>query len=84
MMRDVKAHTSGLSYRFLEDTPVGRMYADGMLIDPKVPLAKAIDDLARYPLVFEPGSRWHYSVGIDVAARVTTGWIRLNRSSVCS
>ena len=36
----------------------------------KFPLAKAIDDLARYPLAFEPGSRWHYSVGIDVAARV--------------
>src|SRR6516162_7799383 len=68
-VRDVMAHTSGLVYHFLEDTPVGRMYADGKLIDPKVPLAEAIDDLARYPLAFEPGSRWHYSVGIDVAAR---------------
>jgi len=70
MVRDLMAHTSGLSYHFLEDTPVGRMYADAKLIDPKVPLAEAIDDLARYPLAFEPGSRWHYSVGIDVAARV--------------
>jgi len=70
MLRDLMAHTSGLSYHFLEDTPVGRLYSDGKLIDPKVPLAKAIDDLARYPLAFEPGSRWHYSVGIDVAARV--------------
>ena len=66
-VRDVMAHTSGLSYHFLEDTPVGRMYADGKVIDPKVPLAEAIDDLARYPLAFEPGSRWHYSVGIDHA-----------------
>jgi len=70
MVRDVLAHTSGLSYHFLEDTPVGRMYADSKVINPKVPLAEAIDDLARYPLAFEPGSRWHYSVGIDVAARV--------------
>ena len=69
-VRDVMAHTSGLSYHFLEDTPVGRMYADGKVINPKVPLAEAIDDLSRYPLAFEPGSRWHYSVGIDVAARV--------------
>jgi CubicO group peptidase (beta-lactamase class C family) len=69
-VRDVMTHTSGLSYHFLEDTPVGRMYADGKLINPTVPLAEAIDDLARYPLAFEPGSRWHYSVGIDVAARV--------------
>jgi CubicO group peptidase (beta-lactamase class C family) len=70
MVRDLMAHTSGLSYHFLEDTPVGRMYADSKLMNPKVPLAAAIDDLARYPLAFEPGSRWHYSVGIDVAARV--------------
>ena len=61
VMRDVMTHTSGLSYHFLEDTPVGRMYAGGKLIDPKVPLAEAIDDLARYPLAFEPGSRWHYA-----------------------
>ena len=70
MVRDLMTHCSGLSYHFLEDTPVGRMYADSKLINPKVPLAAAIDDLARYPLAFEPGSRWNYSVGIDVAARV--------------
>lgn len=70
MIRDVMTHTSGLSYHFLEDTPVGRMYSDGKLMNPKVSLAEGIDDLARYPLAFEPGSRWHYSVGIDVAARV--------------
>jgi CubicO group peptidase (beta-lactamase class C family) len=36
MLRDLMAHTSGLSYHFLEDTPVGRLYSDGKLIDPKV------------------------------------------------
>lgn len=69
-LRDMMAHTSGLSYHFLDDTPVGRMYADAKLMNPQIPLAEAIDDLARYPLAFEPGTRWHYSVGIDVAARV--------------
>jgi CubicO group peptidase (beta-lactamase class C family) len=33
-------------------------------------LEAVIDDLARYPLAFQPGTRWRYSVGIDVAARV--------------
>ena len=46
------------------------MHNPGKLLDPTVSLAEAIDDLARYPLAFEPGSRWHYSIGIDVAARV--------------
>ena len=63
-------HTSGLTYHFLEDSPVSRMYARGKLLDPQVPLAEAIDDLAQFPLAFQPGSRWQYSVGIDVAARL--------------
>jgi CubicO group peptidase (beta-lactamase class C family) len=33
MVRDLMAHTSGLSYHFLEDTPIGRMYADSKLMD---------------------------------------------------
>ncbi|HEY1943489.1 MAG TPA: serine hydrolase domain-containing protein [Roseiarcus sp.] len=69
-IRDVLTHTSGLSYAFLESTPVGALYREGKLVDPRIPLAEAIDDLARFPLAFDPGSRWHYSVGIDVAARL--------------
>ena len=68
-VRDLMAHTSGLSYGFL-DGPVSDMYADAKLMRADVPLAEAIDDLARYPLAFHPGTRWHYSVGIDVAARL--------------
>ncbi len=69
-VRDLMAHTSGLTYHFLDESPVGRMYADSRLLDAKVPLAEAVDDLARYPLACDPGARWHYSVGIDVVARV--------------
>ena len=39
-------------------------------MDAQCSLEAAIDDLARFPLAFQPGSRWRYSVGIDVAARV--------------
>jgi CubicO group peptidase (beta-lactamase class C family) len=69
-VRDLMAHTSGLSYHFLEATPVGRLYNEAKLLDPGIPLAEAIDDLARFPIAFDPGSRWHYSVGVDVAARL--------------
>ena len=33
-------------------------------------LEQTIDALAQIPLASQPGSRWHYSVGIDVAARL--------------
>ena len=67
---DLMAHTSGLTYHFLEDSPVSRMCATTKLLSPKPSLAEAIDELAQFPLAFQPGSRWHYSVGIDVAARI--------------
>ena len=69
-VRDLMTHSSGLTYHFLEDFPVSRMYARGKLLDPQVPLGAAIADLAQYPLAFQPGSRFQYSVGIDVAARL--------------
>lgn len=67
---DVLTHTSGLSYGFLSETPVGQLYHGRKLGDSTVTLAEAIDDIAALPLAFDPGARWHYSVGIDVAARV--------------
>ncbi len=67
---DLLAHTSGLTYHFLGDSPVSKMYDDALVQRADVPLAEAIDDLARFPLAAHPGSRWIYSVGIDVAARL--------------
>jgi CubicO group peptidase (beta-lactamase class C family) len=70
MVRDLMTHMSGLSYHFVEASPLGSMYNEGKLLDPQCPLEAAIDDLARFPLAFQPGTGWRYSVGIDVAARV--------------
>ena len=70
MLRDLMTHTSGLTYHFVEETPVRKMYERARLLDATCSLEAAIDDLARFPLDFQPGSRWRYSVGIDVVARV--------------
>jgi CubicO group peptidase (beta-lactamase class C family) len=67
---DLMAHTSGLTYHFLGDSPVSKMYDDAQILRADVSLANAIDDLARFPLAAHPGSRWIYSLGIDVAARL--------------
>jgi CubicO group peptidase (beta-lactamase class C family) len=69
-VRDLMLHTSGLSYGFLEDSPVCRDYARARLFEARAPLAGAIEDLASLPLAFQPGERYHYSVGIDVAAGI--------------
>ena len=70
LLRDLMTHMSGLTYHFVDESPVGKMYQEAKLLDANCPLEAAIDDLARFPLAFQPGSRWRYSVGIDVVARV--------------
>jgi CubicO group peptidase (beta-lactamase class C family) len=69
MLGDLLSHMSGLTYHFVGESPVERMYGAAKLLDAQCPLEAAIDDLARFPLAFQPGSRWRYSVGIDVVAR---------------
>ena len=70
-IRELLAHTSGLTYDFMEDTPVGQLYREARIMnDATLSLKEVIDALAEIPLASQPGSRWHYSVGIDVAARL--------------
>lgn len=70
-VRDLLTHTSGLTYDFMEDTPVGGLYREARIMnDASRTLEELIDTLAKIPLSSQPGSRWHYSVGIDVAARL--------------
>ena len=70
VLRDLMTHTSGLTYHFVDESPVGKMYQQSKLLDAKSSLEAAIDDLTQFPLAFQPRSRWRYSVGIDVIARV--------------
>jgi CubicO group peptidase (beta-lactamase class C family) len=69
-VRDLMTHMSGLSYHFVEGSGVGKMYDEAKLFDARCSLEAGIEDLARFPLAFQPGSRWRYSVGIDVVGRV--------------
>ncbi len=70
-IRDLLTHTSGLTYDFMIDTPVAQMYRDEQIShDATRTLEAMIDALATLPLASQPGARWHYSVGIDVAARL--------------
>jgi len=68
-VRDLLTHTAGLTYDFLEDSPVGELYRQaGLLNNAGRSLEDMVMELARLPLAYQPGSRWHYSLAIDVAA----------------
>jgi CubicO group peptidase (beta-lactamase class C family) len=70
LIRDLMTHMSGLSYHFVEEAGAGKMYSEAKLSDAQWTLETVIEDLARFPLAFQPGTRWRYSVGIDVVGRL--------------
>jgi CubicO group peptidase (beta-lactamase class C family) len=70
-------HTSGLTYGFQYIHPVDAIYrAKGydFIFKPGASLAEAVDDWCSSPLVFQPGSRWNYSVAFDVLGRLIEIW----------
>ncbi len=68
---DTLTHTSGLTYDFMVDNPAAQLYRDHRVMhDATRTLGACVDLIASLPLGFQPGERFHYSVGIDVAARL--------------
>lgn len=63
-------HRAGLSYGFLTGSPVSEFYRSSNINSAKTSLEQAIKTIAEFPLAYEPGSQWQYSVATDVLARV--------------
>jgi CubicO group peptidase (beta-lactamase class C family) len=65
---DLVTHTSGLTYGFMMRTAVDAAYRRAKVVDRQTEsgLQGMIDQLTRIPLDFSPGTRWNYSVAIDV------------------
>ena len=84
-VRQLLTHTAGLGYTIMQKGPirdaynkagilggqVSRLPIPGMTdATPAPSLAAFADRLAELPLVYEPGTRWSYSVGLDLMGRV--------------
>jgi CubicO group peptidase (beta-lactamase class C family) len=70
--RDLLTHTSGLTYGFMEATPVDGMYRDGGVDfqTSEASLAEVVEKAARMPLIAQPGREWNYSIATDVLGRL--------------
>jgi CubicO group peptidase (beta-lactamase class C family) len=71
-VRHLLTHTAGLSYGFLEvqDGPYHRLGVSDGLDSSGLTLEENLRRIASAPLLFEPGTGWHYSVAIDVLGAV--------------
>ena len=68
-MHELLTHTAGFSYGFYEQDPVDAMYQKAKLWSAD-DLTHLAEKLARLPLRYQPGSRWHYSVAVDITGLV--------------
>ena len=65
-IRHLLTHTSGLTYGFFSNTPVDSLYLKAEVLSNEGTLQDMIDKLSHIPLLYQPGSTWHYSVSLDV------------------
>ncbi|HEY5267451.1 MAG TPA: serine hydrolase domain-containing protein [Acidimicrobiales bacterium] len=70
-------HMSGLTYGFNYIHPVDAIYRHkgyDFGFAKGADLAQAVDDWCTSPLLFQPGSKWSYSVSFDVLGRLIEIW----------
>jgi CubicO group peptidase (beta-lactamase class C family) len=68
-MGELMTHTAGFGYGTDRTDPVDALYAKAKLLK-----SRSLDDfvgrLARLPLQYQPGSRWKYSVSMDIQGAI--------------
>jgi CubicO group peptidase (beta-lactamase class C family) len=64
-MRELMTHTAGFTYGFTGNDPVDKMYQDQHVLE-SANLQQMIDKLAKIPLLYQPGTRWVYSLSVDI------------------
>ena len=73
-VHDVLTHLSGLTYGFHFQHPLDELYRRHGLGDfakePDYDLAEGVARMASLPLLFDPGTRWNYSMSTDVCGRL--------------
>jgi CubicO group peptidase (beta-lactamase class C family) len=70
--RDLLTHTSGLTYGFMQATPVDAIYRAQKIELPgaEEPLGDIMARLGKVPLVAQPGAAWNYSLASDLLAHL--------------
>jgi CubicO group peptidase (beta-lactamase class C family) len=64
-MGELMTHTAGFTYGIFGNTPVDKIYRDKGILNSQS-LEDMIDKLAKTPLLYQPGTRWVYSVSMDI------------------
>lgn len=64
-MREIMSHTAGFGYGLSGNDPVNSAFRDQAVLG-SANLEEMIGKIASIPLLYEPGTRWSYSVSVDI------------------
>ncbi len=68
-MGELMSHTAGFTYGAFGDTPVDRMYREAKVLGAKS-AQEFVEKLAKIPLLYQPGTKWVYSVSVDLQGAI--------------
>jgi CubicO group peptidase (beta-lactamase class C family) len=69
-IQDLLRHTSGFTYGRRGDTQVHELYLEAKIGNRNDTNAALVAKLSQLPLLYQPGTRWEYSVSTDVLGRL--------------
>ncbi len=65
-IRELMSHSGGLTYGFFSQSQVDTLYVKANVMDRNSTLKEMILKLSNIPLWAQPGTKWQYSVSVDV------------------
>ena len=68
-IHDLLRHTSGFTYGDLSNTVVDAVYRERKILYQQT-LEDMVAELGEIPLLYQPGTQWHYGVSADVLGRL--------------
>jgi CubicO group peptidase (beta-lactamase class C family) len=72
-LRQLLTHTAGLSYGFDPNDPLDKAYQAAKVWESES-LAEMADKVAGLPLAYQPGTKWRYSMSMDVQGAMIERW----------
>jgi CubicO group peptidase (beta-lactamase class C family) len=65
-MRELMSHSAGFTYGFFGNSAVDKLVREANVLDANSSLKTFVGKLARLPLKHQPGTKWEYSVSVDI------------------